>query len=339
MKFSTLQSIADVHTIIYPWNTLLQKSAICVPFLQYEYVNSWWQSLGGGEWKQGELFVVTAHEEDTLIGIAPMFRTLNQAGEPVLMLLGSIEISDYLDIIVEPAHLSDFLSELLEYLNTFPISEWVRLDWYNLLDNTPTLPALKLATERMGWEYNQEPCSPAPFISLPADWDSYLAILDKKQRHEIRRKIRRTEENIPAGHWYIVEDEENLKNEMDDFLNLMAQDANKAIFLTETMRAQMHDIAHIAFLGGWLQLAFLEFGGIKAAGYLSFDYANHIWVYNSGLNADFSQLSPGWVLLGYLIQWAIEHKRNCFDFMRGDEIYKYRFGAVDRFVVCASIRR
>jgi CelD/BcsL family acetyltransferase involved in cellulose biosynthesis len=119
----------------------------------------------------------------------------------------------------------------------------------------------------------------------------------------------------------------------------MAQDANKAIFLSETMRAQMHDIVRTAFLGGWLQLAFLEFGGIKAAGYLSFDYANHIWVYNSGLNADFSQLSPGWVLLGYLIQWAIEHKRNCFDFMRGDEIYKYRFGAVNRFVVCASIRR
>ena len=50
-------------------------------------------------------------------------------------------------------------------------------------------------------------------------------------------------------------------------------------------------------------------------------------------------LSVGWVLLGYLLQWANENKRTEFDFMRGDEEYKYRFGGVDKFVIRTKVVR
>ena len=101
----------------------------------------------------------------------------------------------------------------------------------------------------------------------------------------------------------------------------------------------MRSAVHTAFRAGWLQLAFLTVGDEKAAGYLNFDYANQIWVYNSGINFNFSSISPGWVLLGYLIQWAIENGRETFDFMRGDEVYKYRFGGQDKFVIRAQVAR
>jgi CelD/BcsL family acetyltransferase involved in cellulose biosynthesis len=86
-----------------------------------------------------------------------------------------------------------------------------------------------------------------------------------------------------------------------------------------------------------LQLAFLEVDGEKACAYFNFDYANRIWVYNSGLDRKFMDISPGWVLLGYLLEWAIDHKRSEFDFMRGNEDYKYRFGAVDRQVMHVKV--
>jgi CelD/BcsL family acetyltransferase involved in cellulose biosynthesis len=88
-----------------------------------------------------------------------------------------------------------------------------------------------------------------------------------------------------------------------------------------------------------LQLSFLEINGRKAAGYMSFDYLDRIWVYNSGIDQRFAEYSPGWVLLGYLLKWANEHKRIEFDFMRGNEDYKYRFGAVDRHVVRVVISK
>jgi CelD/BcsL family acetyltransferase involved in cellulose biosynthesis len=119
----------------------------------------------------------------------------------------------------------------------------------------------------------------------------------------------------------------------------MAQDPQKERFLTEAMRHQMRAAIWAAFQAGWLQLAFMEVDGQKAAGYLNFDYHDRIWVYNSGLNFAFREYSPGWVLLGNLLQWANEHGRQAFDFMRGDEEYKYRFGAIDRHIVRASLRR
>jgi CelD/BcsL family acetyltransferase involved in cellulose biosynthesis len=103
------------------------------------------------------------------------------------------------------------------------------------------------------------------------------------------------------------------------------------------MRQQMTKTIHCAFDEGCLQLSFLEIDGKKAAAYLSFDYLDRIWVYNSGLDRQFMEYSPGWVLLAYLLRWSNENHRSEFDFMRGDEDYKYRFGAIDRFVVRAVI--
>jgi len=155
----------------------------------------------------------------------------------------------------------------------------------------------------------------------------------------VRRKMRRAEEFDPPVRWYIVDDAANLEAEIEAFLELMAQDPEKERFLTPLMRKQFHTSMQAAFQAGWLQLAFLEAGGQKVAGYLNFDYAGHIWVYNSGLSFSFRELSPGWVLLGDLLQWANENKRQSFDFMRGDEDYKYRFGGITRYVVRAQVKR
>jgi CelD/BcsL family acetyltransferase involved in cellulose biosynthesis len=150
--------------------------------------------------------------------------------------------------------------------------------------------------------------------------------------------MRRAEE-LGGMHWYIVEDASTLDAEVNAFLDLMATDPQKDAFLTDVMRSQMSAAVLAAFKAGWLQLAFLTVNGEKAAGYLDFDYQDRIWVYNSGIDWRFKEYSPGWVLLGHLLQWANENRRLEFDFMRGDEDYKYRFGGVDRFVVRAKLAR
>ena len=330
-----LEALAD------EWNDLLGCcSASHVPFLRHEYQTTWWKTLGGGEWPHGELFVVAARdEENELVGIAPLFSTVNRTGEPALMLIGSIEISDYLDLIVRTKSLPQFLEQLFDLLGSDQAPSWQVLDLYNLPDYSPTLTNLPEAVRSRGWAFEKEPLQKSPYIPLPGDWETYLSQIDKKQRHEIRRKMRRAEEGAVPVRWYIVEDKTTLDGEIEDFLTLMAQDPEKDRFLTEVMRTQMRLAVHAAFNAGWLQLAFLDVDGEKAAGYLNFDYHGHIWVYNSGLNFKFRELSPGWVLLGYLLQWANEQQRAAFDFMRGDEEYKYRFGAIDRYVYRATVRR
>jgi CelD/BcsL family acetyltransferase involved in cellulose biosynthesis len=341
MDFTLIRDFSALDPLADEWNALLAESSTHVPFLRHEYLRTWWETRGGGEWPASELAVVLARQAGRLAGIAPFFFAHNHDGQPSLMLLGSIEISDYLDFVARPADLPAFLSGLLDFL-TRPASDppdWRLLDLHNLPEASPTLPLLQAEAQQRGWSYAQERTYHAPSIPLPGDFEVYLSTIDKKQRHEIRRKIRRAEASGQEVRWYIVADESSLEAEVDAFLALMANDPEKSAFLTEPMRRQMYLACRAAFRNGWLQLAFLEADGVKAAGYLNFDYLNCIWVYNSGIDRRFMDLSAGWVLLGYLLQWANENKRSQFDFMRGQEDYKYRFGAVDHFVVRAKLTR
>jgi CelD/BcsL family acetyltransferase involved in cellulose biosynthesis len=338
MQFELIRNLAQMNALAVEWNELLAGSASHVPFLRNEYLSTWWQTLGGGEWSQGELCIVTARLDGQLAGIAPLFFTTNREGEPALMLLGCIEISDYLDFIAPAQTLQPFVDGLFDTLDGLDTPAWRALDLWNFQSTSPTLPAMETAAVRKGWRYAPELLQHCPYIPLPGDWETYLAGIDKKQRHEIRRKIRRLEGEYPTR-WYIVEDEASLESELEAFMDMMAQDLAKRKFLTDAMRVQFRTSMSAAYRAGWLQLAFLDIGGEKAAGYINFDYLNSIWVYNSAINFKFREQSPGWVLLGYLLQWANEHQRELFDFMRGDEDYKYRFGGVDRRVVRAVIRR
>jgi CelD/BcsL family acetyltransferase involved in cellulose biosynthesis len=340
IHLSILRTVEEFSHLATEWNDLLDSSASHVPFLRHEYLLSWWQNLGGGEWSGGELnLVIARNQTGRLVGIAPLFYSTNADCEPALLLLGSLEISDYLDFIVLPQEIPAFFQALLPYLagNEFPA--WRVMDCYNLLEDSSSLPALQVAAAANNWQYQQERTYHSPYIPLPADWETYLEGLDKKQRHEIRRKVRRLESQDLPIRWYFANDPQNLDREIDDLFVLMAQDEEKDRFLTGAMRTQLRSICWAAFRSSWLQLAFIEVDGQKAAAYLNFDFGNHIWVYNSGLNFALSALSPGWVLLSYLLRWANENKRLTFDFLRGNEEYKYRFGAIDRYLVRATIRR
>ena len=319
------------------WNNLVEQSIADTPFSRHEYLSEWWKTLGGGEWRQAELVLISATENDQLVGIAPLFIT-EYDGRQALMLVGSIEISDYLDLIVRVDDLPRFLSGLLDFLASRFASNgnWSAIDWYNIPDSSPTLAALKSESGRRGWTHHEEIYRPTPRIALNGSFEEYLARLDKKQRHEIRRKMRRAAESGKVR-FYVLDRDADIETELDSFFHLMVQDPNKAMFLRDAMRDQMSTTIRAAHEGGYLWLGFLEVEGVKAAASLNFDYKNKLWGYNSGVRRDFMELSPGWVLLAHVIQWCCENGRYEFDFMRGDEEYKYRFGGVNRFVMRGKV--
>lgn len=341
----------EFENLAEEWNALLQTGITHVPFLRHEYLRTWWETRGGGEWPDSELALVTARQAGRLAGVAPLFSARNRQGQQALLLLGSIEISDYLDLIVSPEDLGGFLPGLLDFLDHFgpagvsvpapesPSRPWQVLDWQNIPEDSPTLPLLKQEAAQRNWKFDQVRTYQAPSIKLSGDFDTYLAGIDKKQRHEVRRKMRRAQESDRGVNWYFVTDGSRLETEVEAFMTMMAEEPDKARFLTAPMRQQMQNSCRAAFEHGWLQLAFMEVDGEKAAGYLNFDYLNRVWIYNSGIARRFLDLSPGWVLLGHLLEWANQNQREEFDFMRGAEDYKYRFGAVDKYLAGVNVDR
>lgn len=329
MNYKRLNDFSEITA--QEWNDLLNESVSDTPFLRYEYQIAWWEHRGGGEWQDAELVLVTARDGEKLVGIAPLF-IANYDNRPALLLNGSIEISDYLDVIVRKDDHANFVSGLLDFLASDVADNWSSLDWYNLPDDSPTLAAFKTESEKRGWSHLEEVYRPTPRIALNGDFEEYLSRVEKKQRHEIRRKMRRAAESGRVK-FTIVPKDADIEPELEAFFHLMIQDPNKALFLRDVMRHQMSHTVRAAHEYGYLWLAFLEVDGVKAAASLNFDYKGKLWGYNSGVSRDYMELSPGWVLIGHVIQWCCENRRYEFDFMRGDEDYKYRLGGVNRFVM------
>ena len=132
--------------------------------------------------------------------------------------------------------------------------------------------------------------------------------------------------------WYTVTDDHDINAELNQFMGLMrSADQEKAEFLENTQHVDFFQrIMPQMQTAGLLQLHFLTIDGTPCAAYLNFDLDGHVYVYNSGLEPDqFGALSPGIVLLQYLIEASIEKEFNVFDFLRGNESYKYKMGGSD----------
>jgi CelD/BcsL family acetyltransferase involved in cellulose biosynthesis len=339
MKLQFIRDSQAFRSFADEWNSLLADSVSNLPFLRHEYLSTWWSTLGGGEWPQAELQVGVARDDrQKILGFAPLFRAPKPDGSSWLLLLGSIEISDYLDLIVPPSDLPSLVETLLQELASIP-ERWTLLDLYNLPETSPTIQAVSDAAAKRGWAVELQKLQPCPVITLNGGWEDYLSRLDKKQRHELRRKMRRAESAEEGVRWRIVQEQSEIVPATEALFELMSYDEEKRVFLTPSMKDHFRRLIDVAFRHHWLFLTLLEVGGKPAAVMLCFDFADALWVYNSGLNPGFSHLSPGWVLLGEVIRWATVNKRREVDFMRGREDYKYRLGGVDRFVMRLTIRR
>ena len=70
----------------------------------------------------------------------------------------------------------------------------------------------------------------------------------------------------------------------------------------------------------------LKIEGKIATGIMSFESQDEYWLYNSGYDPEFSYYSVGLLLKAHSIKKAIEAGKKKYDFLRGNERYKYELG-------------
>jgi CelD/BcsL family acetyltransferase involved in cellulose biosynthesis len=298
------------------WNALLGRSYADVIFLTYEWQSIWWDT-----YCPGELNVVTCRDDaGQLIGIAPLYLV-----DGTYHLIGGEDVTDYLDLIVDEG----YIPAVFEAFATYFKQHHYTLNICNIRADSPTLAGFSNYLTSQGATVVSKAMEVCPIINLPDSWDGYLALLDKKQRHELRRKQRRILGGEQDVKMFRVGADDDLDDFIARFMKLMAlSDPQKEIFLQNDQHVEFFKrFSRIALDKGWLHLNFLTVDGEDAAAYFNFDYGNHILVYNSGLSLEkFGHLSPGIALLAQNIQEAIDNQYEVFDFLRGDESYKYYMG-------------
>ncbi len=337
MKIDLCTDFSAFDELKAEWNNLLEHSISNTLFLTWEWQRTWWEHLG-----TSELRIITVREDDgTLVGIAPLFEeTWKDGTTKSISLIGCVDVSDYLDIIAARGQEERVYAALLDMIMRADFPAWHGgLHLCTLPEDSPTNAQLQAMAQARGLVAEWKLHDVSPVIDLPATWDAYLETLDKKQRHEVRRKLRRVEETDHK--WYAVDDTMSIDQAIVDFVDLHKKSRpDKHVFMDRRMEQFFVDIARRLQPRGWLQLDFLEIAGARAASILNFVYQNDVLVYNSGYDPEkYGQYSPGIVLFAFSIQDAIAAHRRRYDFLRGDEEYKYRFGARNTHVYELHIRR
>src|SRR3990170_2450933 len=190
-RMVSVSRIESLDGLSNEWNELVGRSKANRVFSTWEWHSTWWQCFGQG----AEFLALAARQDGRLVGIAPLFKRGERVG-----LMGGTDVSDYLDVIIASGWETEVLNAFLEYLVPLP---WTVIEVQCLRCDSMTLTTLPRLASDHGLVVEVVPMDVCPRVSLPATWDEYLARLSKKDRHELRRKIRRLESAGPVR-WHVA---------------------------------------------------------------------------------------------------------------------------------------
>jgi CelD/BcsL family acetyltransferase involved in cellulose biosynthesis len=159
-------------------------------------------------------------------------------------------------------------------------------------------------------------------LSLPETYDDWLASLGKKQRHEVRRKRRRFEAEFGK-----IAIRRHTGDAIEVFCAMHRLSAGeKGQFMTEPME----DLFTALLMTAGASIHLLTCDGVPRAAAFGFESDEGYFYYNSAYDPAASMASPGVVLFSMMIETEIERGANVFDFLKGDQQYKFRHGAKPR---------
>ena len=283
-------------------------------FVLPAWLKVWWQEFK----PEAEPYLISIRQGEKIIGIAPLLIKEDSAS-----IIGSADVCDYLDFVVAAGMEEDFFSTLLDDLRKKGVKH---LDLGPLRPDSTVLTSLVGIAEKQGYAVLCQPEDVSLEIDLSATWDEYLATLGKKQRHEVRRKLRRLWETGKVEYRCLELDQAS-EDFMDTFLKLFALSRQeKADFMTARMESFFRSLAKAMTEIGLLRLGILEVDRLPAAMTMGFDCGDTIYLYNSAYDPQFNSLSVGVLSKALCIKESIREGKKRFDLLKGNEIYKYHLG-------------
>lgn len=255
---------------------------------------------------------------EKIVGIAPLM-----LDDQTARFIGDIDVCDYQDFITTPGLEEDFFNTLLDDLNKNGISD---LDLKHVRPDSTVLTSLAATATGRGYKVVNKQEDISLEVNLPPSWDEYLAILNTKQRHEVKRKLRRLGEAGKVGHRCLDAGQE-IEEYLALFLRLFPMSReDKASFMTPQMELFFKDLAKATAEIGLLRFGIVELDDQPIAMTMGFDYKNTHFLYNSAYDPRFNYLSAGLLCKVLCLKESIEKGKKKWDFLKGAEAYKYQLG-------------
>ncbi len=311
------------------WELLVEQDPTASVFQGPRYLEVWRATLGAGT----PVRTHTVHRDGRLIGVIVDANDLygSPAGpEEIRRFAGGTEVTDYLGPVSRPEDRSDVAAAYMA--NLAADVDWDEFVAGGLARDSDWAEVFRHAASAHGLTvFDDEVEDVCPRVELTGSYDDYLAALPGKMRQELVRKTRKLARD--AGELELVEvPADEVVDRIGAFLEQAAESfpEKAGFFRRDDMHTWFTALAEEFADDRILRLHELHVGGLPAASTVSLIDHGMWGLYNSSFDPALGSLAPGMVIIGQLIERACEEKLDVFDLLRGDEAYKYRFGAVDR---------
>jgi CelD/BcsL family acetyltransferase involved in cellulose biosynthesis len=322
------------------WEALQLNSANRCLYNSWEWTDLVWQHLC----RDDELWLLTARNaHGALIGVTALMRhtftPIRGTQWRQLSFVAAQLESDHLDFVCARGQELRIAQAFLAHIFA-QRRRWDRLHLASLPQGSPTLAAIQPYLDPEQAQPQPEIC---PYISLPSDWETYYnTVLGQRKRKNYRRDQRRYAETFgEAWSWARVRQATELPIFFEALVELHQAKwtalGEQGAFGTPELRA-FHRAVAVRFLElGWLRLYRLLIKGETVAVDYGFAYLGRYYAFAGGWDTRFAEYSVGDMLTGITIQEAIAEGLSEFDLHRGDQPYKYQWGAqnaYDQSVAC-----
>ncbi len=322
------------------WNSLLASSATSSIFMTHEWQSLWWQSFAAGK----RLLVIRVEKDGQLIGLAPLFiEECVYAGLVnfrIVKLLGMNEIEpDYLGVIIRTGSEEEVGREILRFLLDNR-AEWDLIQLANMVDTNSTDASLyQVAHDELGLLVHADRAA-SPLIRLPASFESYLSGFSRKHRYNLNRLVKILKESHDFE-FAVAASEGEAQEAMRALYVLHEQRAlqmrrNSAFRADNILRFHLN-LVPILFPQGMLKMFYLKLNGRIESCMYAYAYNGCVYFYQSGFNPAYDKYSLGTVTLMEAIRFSIKWGQREFDFLHGNEAYKYQWANAERQTVSLTI--
>ncbi|MCO8124379.1 GNAT family N-acetyltransferase [Stieleria sp. TO1_6] len=301
-----------------------------VPFRQSAWLEPWWEHFGSSL----EPYVLVATDQNESIrGILPLFRC-QSAGARGLSMIGSGDAcSDYVSILCQPSDSQQVTGQMAKFLvNAYHQREdsWDYLDIDGIAESDPVMRGFAQQLSQSGASLHATSEMSAWRLPRDATWDDYLNRLAKTQRRKVRRWSEKVA-SLPGLERHLADTSTSVEAALEQLIAMHQRRWNAAgqdgSYARPRFREFIHDAAVRFFERGQLYLPTLKKNGRVISAELHFQTAQRqLYCYSSGYEVDCASIEPGRILL---VQTLLDLHRSEWpgiDFLRGDEIYKRRFG-------------
>jgi CelD/BcsL family acetyltransferase involved in cellulose biosynthesis len=316
------------------WDSLHDASESSV-FQSYPWLRGWWRHFGE-HFARRELHLVTIREQGELIGILPAFVQLHRlnalASTRTLRFIGK-GISDSLDVIVRPEKegtvasiLANHIAGIAGTLDAIELTE--------IPDNSVLRHRVVGELASRGLKTTLEICDNCPRLTLGVDWEQTLAQTSGDFRRKLRARERRLHEHA-AIEFETIGSPESLDAAMDDFIALhqerLTNKVGRGVYCEERMEHFHREVCAEFLAKSWLLLTFKKMDGKRVFANCYYLHKNHVYCHLGGATevGEAWNHSPGLVLESHCIREALRRGARIYDFLRGTESYKFRFGSVN----------